>query len=117
MTRTGARWVGLATGLVGGVLLARPDAVARWVAGPAAAAPGPIVGLLGLRGVAQGTLLVAVPGRTTLRLGAATDALHAASMAVLALADPRYRRTALVSGLFAAVSAAVGSFAAGRMAR
>ncbi len=111
------RWFGLATGLVGGALLARPAAVAGLVAGPGAPAPGPrIVGLLGLRGVAQGTLLCARPGRTTLRLGAATDAVHAVSMVVLALVDVRHRRSALASGLLAATSATIGSIMASRMA-
>ena len=52
-----------------------------------------------------------------LALGAGADGAHALSMAVLALADPRWRRPAMVSGLIAAAFAAGGATAARRAAR
>jgi hypothetical protein len=52
-----------------------------------------------------------------LAAGAGTDALHALSMAVLAVADRRWRRPAVVSGLTAAAFAACGALAARRAAQ
>ena len=60
--------------------------------------------VLGLRLAVQGALTVARPSRGALELGAGTDALHLASMVVLAAVAPRYRRTALVSAALAAAS-------------
>ncbi|MGI8578689.1 MAG: hypothetical protein ACR2KG_12435, partial [Nocardioidaceae bacterium] len=56
------------------------------------------------------------PTATTLRLGAGVDVLHAASMAVLAVIDPKYRRVATSEALTAAAFAAAGLTAA-RLAR
>ncbi|MGY2065715.1 hypothetical protein [Blastococcus sp. SYSU DS0619] len=60
--------------------------------------------MLGARLVAQHVAVLVSPGPAALRLSAAADGLHAASMLPV-LALPRYRRAALVSGGFAAVSA------------
>ena len=68
--------------------------------------------VLGARQLAQAGLSVAAPTAPLLRLGAGTDAAHALSMAVLALADPKWRRPALVSGLTATVFAVGGVLAA-----
>jgi hypothetical protein len=67
---------------------------------------------LGARQLAQAGLSVAAPTALLLRLGAGTDAAHALSMAALALADPKWRRPALVSGLTATAFAVGGALAA-----
>ena len=72
------------------------------------------VRVLGARQLAQAGLSVAAPTAPILRLGAGTDAAHALSMAALALADPKWRRPALVSGLTATVFAVGGALAARR---
>ena len=71
-----------------------------------------IVRALGLRLVVQHALVLLRRDGTSLRLAAAVDGLHAASM-VPALAAPRYRRAALLSGGLAAVSAVVAARLAG----
>ena len=72
------------------------------------------VRVLGARQLAQAGLSVAIPTARLLTLGAGTDAAHALSMAALALADPKWRRPALVSGLTATAFAAGGALAAHR---
>jgi hypothetical protein len=47
---------------------------------------------LGLRDLVQGGLLVLRPRARLVRLGSAVDALHAASMVALVLADRQHRR-------------------------
>ncbi|MGY1836098.1 hypothetical protein ACI79P_13400 [Blastococcus sp. SYSU DS0510] len=99
---------GLAAGLA---LVLRPQGVVaaidprfprerRWVAR-----------VLGARLVVQHGAVLVSPGPRTLRFAAAVDGLHAASM-LPALALPRYRRAALVSGGVAAATAAVLGVAA-----
>ena len=63
-----------------------------------------VVGILGLRHVAQGTLQTLAPGlmRRPVML---VDLGHAASMVALAAREPRYRRPALTSGAVAVASA------------
>ena len=102
----------------GAVQLLWPDRSAEQVLGgplePAARAG---VRVLGARQLAQAGLTVAAPTAPRLAAGAGTDALHALSMAVLALADRRWRRPAVVSGLTAAAFAACGAQAARRAAQ
>jgi hypothetical protein len=59
------------------------------------------VRVLGARHLAQAASCAAVPSPTASRLGAAVDALHAASMLALAAFDRRYRRAALTSAAVA----------------
>ncbi len=72
--------------------------------------------MLGARQLAQAGLSVAAPSAPLLKLGAQTDAAHALTMAALALAGPKWRRPALVSGLTAAAFAIGGALAARRAA-
>ena len=74
-----------------------------------------VVRVLGARQVAQAGLVLAFPAEPLLGLGVGVDALHALSMVPLALATPRWRRPALVSGLMAAAFAAAGVLAARRV--
>ena len=74
------------------------------------------VRVLGARQLAQAAVSAAAPSARLLALGAGADGAHALSMAVLALADPRWRRPAMVSGLVAAAFAAGGAVAARRAA-
>ncbi|MCF6506280.1 hypothetical protein E9549_02495 [Blastococcus sp. MG754426] len=67
--------------------------------------------VLGARLVAQHAALLVRPRPSAARAAAAVDALHAASMLPL-LASPAYRRTALVSGGFAAATAGLLAAAA-----
>ena len=74
------------------------------------------VRVLGARQLAQAAVSVAAPSARLLALGARADGAHALSMAVLALADRRRRRPAMVSGLIAAAFAVGGAVAARRPA-
>jgi hypothetical protein len=76
--------------------------------GPLDSATLRVVRVLGARQVTQAGLALAFPAEPLLGLGAGVDALHALSMVPLALATPRWRRPALVSGLMAAAFAAAG---------
>ena len=60
--------------------------------------------VLAVRHQVQGLVQLAAPRRSN-GLVVAVDVLHAASMAALALASPRQRRAALVTGSVALVSA------------
>ena len=78
-----------------------------------------VVRVLGARqvtqaGLAQLWLARSFPAGPLAGLGAGVDALHALSMVPLALATPRWRRPALVSGLMAIAFAAAGVLAARR---
>jgi hypothetical protein len=72
--------------------------------------------VLGARLVTQHGAVLVSPGPRTLRLAAALDGLHAASMLPL-VALPRYRRAALVSGGIAALSALAAQRSAGSARR
>jgi hypothetical protein len=72
------------------------------------------VRVLGARQLVQAAVGVAAPSARVLALGAGADGAHALSMAVLALADRRWRHPAVVSGLIAAAFAAGGAAAARR---
>jgi hypothetical protein len=101
----------------GAVQLLRPTYSAEQLLGgpldPGAVAA---VRVLGARQLAQAAVSVAAPQARLLALGAGADGAHALSMAVLALADPRWRRPAMVSGLIAAAFAVGGATAARRAA-
>jgi hypothetical protein len=83
--------------------------------GPLDSATLRVVRVLGARQVTQAGLALAYPAEPLLGLGVGVDALHALSMVPLALATPRWRRPALVSGLMAAAFAAAGVLAARRI--
>jgi hypothetical protein len=68
--------------------------------------------VLGARHLIQAALSALAPQPSVLAVGAAVDALHAASMLLLAIADRGARRVALTDALAEALFAAVGlSFA------
>jgi len=83
--------------------------------GPLDSATLRVVRVLGARQVTQAGLALAFPAEPLLGLGAGVDALHALSMVPLALATPRWRRPALVSGLMATAFAAAGVLVARRI--
>ena len=83
--------------------------------GPLDATTVRVVRVLGARQLAQAGLALAFPDEPLARLGVGVDALHALSMVPLALATPRWRRPAMVSGLMAAAFAAAGVLAARRI--
>jgi hypothetical protein len=102
----------------GAVQLLWPDRSAeQLLAGPLEPPGRTVVRVLGARQLAQAALSAAAPTAPVLAAGAGTDALHALSMAVLALAGRRWRRPAAVSGLTAAAFAACGALAASRAAQ
>jgi hypothetical protein len=102
----------------GAVQLLWPDrSPEQLLGGPLEPAARTGVRVLGVRQLAQAGLTAAVPTPALLAAGAGTDALHALSMAVLAFADRRWRRPAVVSGLTAAAFAACGALAARRAAQ
>ncbi len=102
----------------GAVQLLWPDRSAeQLLGGPLEPAARTGVRVLGARQLAQAGLTAVAPTAPLLAAGAGTDVLHALSMAVLALADRRWRRPAAVSGLTAAAFAAWGVLAARRAAR
>jgi hypothetical protein len=68
--------------------------------------------LLGARHLAQATLTALAPRPGVFAAGAAADALHAASMFVLAVANRAGRRTALTDAMAEAAFAAAGLAAA-----
>jgi hypothetical protein len=101
----------------GAVQLLWPDRSAeQLLGGPLEPAARTGVRVLGARQLVQAGLGIAAPTPSLLAAGAAADALHALSMAVLAVADRRWRRPAVVSGLTAAAFAAGGALAARRAA-
>ena len=99
----------------GAVQLLRPAYSAEQLLGgpldPGAVAA---VRVLGARQLAQAAMSVTTPSARLLALGAGANGVHALSMAVLVLADRRWRRPAMVSGLIAAAFAAGGAAAARR---
>ena len=103
------RALAAAQGAGGLLLLIWPDRAVATLAPDSQRPPRWLVRLLGTRRVLQEVVTIAVPSRRVLLLGAATDALHAASMLVAAVRWPRLRRAALVSAGIAAGSAVLGA--------
>jgi hypothetical protein len=64
--------------------------------------------VLGARHLVQAALSALAPQPSVLAVGAAADALHAASMLLLALADRGARRVALTDALAEVLFAAIG---------
>jgi hypothetical protein len=98
----------------GGALLVVPGPVIRLVAGrPAGSRARTVARVLGARHLLQAALTTAAaPGGPSLRIGAAVDLVHAASMAALALADRQVRRLTLSDALIESTFAAAGASAA-----
>ncbi|NEK85628.1 hypothetical protein GCU60_07615 [Blastococcus saxobsidens] len=104
-------------GLAGGLaLLTRPERVADVVAPEFPPQRLWIARVLGARLVAQHALVLVAPTASGVRLAAAVDGLHAASMLPV-LALPRYRRAALVTGGLAAAFALAGRSLAASLPR
>jgi hypothetical protein len=104
-----ARVVAAATGALGALLIARPEAVARACSGRPNAVPRSwIVRALGGRMLLQALVEAARPQRRILDGGIATDAAHGASMVALATVSQRYRRPAAISAAVAGVSTVLG---------
>lgn len=111
-----ARLIGLGGAILGVFLGMRPHPVSRAISG------GSSVGanwlrLLGGRHVGQGIALLGWPTSRVLAGSAAIDGLHAASMVMLALASPAYRRPAACSAAVATASETASGWAAGRLRR
>ncbi|SDP09518.1 hypothetical protein SAMN05660199_03138 [Klenkia soli] len=94
-------------GAVGLGMLVAPAWTVRHLAPGQRAPRSWLVRVLGARTVVQSAVLLATPTRQALQVGAAVDALHAASMVPAALIWPSYRQVAAVSGGIATVSAAL----------
>ena len=98
----------------GGLMLARPDAVAAAVAGPDTPPPEVVVRVLGARRVVQHLAVALVASRGLALLGAGVDAVHAASMVGAAALWPQYRRAALTSAAVATTAAVLTAVSAPR---
>ncbi|RBY88028.1 hypothetical protein DQ244_15800 [Blastococcus sp. TBT05-19] len=96
------------TGLLAGLaLLTLPGAVTAAVAPRYPRERLWIARVLGARLIAQHALVLVAPEAAVVRIAAAVDGLHAASMLPV-LALPRYRRAALVTGALAGAYALLG---------
>jgi len=93
---------GLASGIA---LLARPQQAVDRIAPAFPASRLWLVRALGVRLLLQHGAVLAMPGRTLIRVSSAVDLLHAASM-VPFVSSPHYGRAARVSGGLAAAYAA-----------
>ncbi len=113
MTGRSARLIAAARAGYGAALLWSPGPLTQAAAGRATG-PGPrtTARVLGVRQLLQAAVTGGDPSPRGLRLGAATDAAHAASMAALAVTDRRWRRAALIDALAATTFAAGGLWAA-----
>lgn len=108
------RAVAALTGGWGLLLATRPGDVLALLVPPGSRPDHGAVRLLGVRSTLQALLVAVRPVPSVALAATAVEALHAASMAAAALAWPRYRRAALVSGAVAAATAVATSAAAGR---
>jgi hypothetical protein len=105
----GGRALQMARAGYGGALLRQPGGAIRLATGHL---PGRracrVARLLGARHLAQATLTALVPQPGVFVAGAGVDALHAASMIMLAAADRTARRAALTDAVVEADFAATG---------
>lgn len=109
---TGASWLGLAEGCWGAALLLAPGRLLQSLAGkPIGQGVISVVRVLGARQLLQALITALRPTRRTLEVGAATDALHAATMVVSAAAKVGPRRlttaSATTAGAFTAAALTV----------
>ena len=100
--------------LWGAAMLLRPGDVTRSVCGGGPEPAAWIVRVLGARLVIQDLVTLVHPTREVVLAGAATDALHAASMVAAHVRWPEHARPIRVSGVTSAGSALVGALTAGR---
>ena len=105
---TPARVLAAATMVVGVAMAARPDAVARAVAGLDHPPPPPVVRVLGVRELVQGIAVAARPTRTVIGLGVLVDLSHAVTMVAATRVFPQYRRSAVASAVLAVGSGVAG---------
>jgi hypothetical protein len=97
----------------GVALLLKPGLTIRLATGrPPSQRACRVAWLLGARHLAQATLTALAPRPGVFAAGAAADALHAASMLMLAMVDRAARRTALTDAMAEAAFAAAGLAAA-----
>ena len=97
----------------GVALLLKPGLTIRLATGqPASRRACRVAWLLGARHLAQATLTALAPRPGVFAAGAAADALHAASMLMLAMVNGAARRTALTDAMAEAAFAAAGLAAA-----
>jgi hypothetical protein len=105
----GGRALQMARAGYGGALLRQPGEAIRMATGRL---PGRracrVARLLGARHLAQATLTTLVPRPGVFVAGAGVDALHAASMVMLAAVDRTARRAALTDAVVEAAFAATG---------
>lgn len=94
----------------GAFLVAAPGVVLRSAGGTDEAASRWVVRVLGLRHLIEAAV-EAPHGRDVRRVGAAVDAIHAATALAFGLLDRRWRRPALADAMVAAGFAAVGCLA------
>lgn len=95
----GARAAGAAQLLIGAGILARPGA---------RGAPPAVARVLGVRSVGQGLAVALRADATAVRLGVASDLLHATTMVAAMAIWPKYRRAAATSAALAVASAGLG---------
>jgi hypothetical protein len=93
---------------LGLTLMVRPNAVSAAVPGQCAAPSGWLARVLGARLFAQGVIEAVEPRREIAFAGAATDAMHAATMYAAAGIWPKYRALAFASAAEATAAAVVG---------
>ncbi|MGK5115508.1 hypothetical protein [Geodermatophilus sp. CPCC 205506] len=101
------------SGMCGVLLLVQPRPIVEALCPEFPESKQWVVRVLGARLVVQHAVVLASPARRNVRVAAAVDLLHAASMVPL-LWFPPYRRAALVSGGYAALYAATAPAVAPR---
>ena len=112
-TMPGARAMNRTRAGLGAAHLAFPGLGGRLLlGGPFGDSARTVVRVLGARQIAQTAASWVRPTPAVLRLGAEVDALHCASMLVLAILSRRWRRPALASAAIAGMLARAGLAAA-----
>lgn len=106
--RDAGRALGAATAVMGGAFLIWPHVLANRFSGGRSAPDNAIVRVLGGRQLLQGVAQVARPVPDVVLGGIVVDVIHVASMLILSVLWPNYRRSALSSAAIATVAAASG---------
>lgn len=107
-SRRRARLVSALAAAEGLALLARPVQVSAALGLAERPPPARVVRVLGARQVLQHAAVVLAPTPTAVRVTAATELLHAASMLAAAVLWPRHARSAVVSAALAGGTALAG---------
>ena len=107
--RDAGRLLGAATSTMGAAFLIWPHAVANRITGGRGTPDNAIVRVLGGRQLLQGTAQLAAPKPDVVLAGITVDLIHVASMGVLSVLWPAYRRSALTSAAIAGASALAGA--------